>query len=255
MNPFQEQGLRLVRQILCAFQLNIFPIRNWKALEVWLYIYWKGLSYILSMILVLKRIGCWLCPLPCCRILQSKRFTPLKCTRNGILTYWSGQKQEDFRKSSLNMDSGAGRSCLLKYAYWQKNLGFLLLLKENFNNFEIEIVGGISPCRAGGFSIEAGVRGIREKEMQILNVLGNTVYVEEMGILFFKIGTGSVKFFSSGNLLVSSETKEKLSAFLRMSQAIIRFTHCTGCGICIKVCPTGAVSLNERRLCVSEKVY
>ena len=50
-------------------QLNIFPIRDWKALEVWLYIYWRGLSYNPLYDLGFERVGCWLCPFcACCRI-------------------------------------------------------------------------------------------------------------------------------------------------------------------------------------------
>lgn len=35
-------------------QLNIFPIRDWKAIEVWLYIHWSSSPTILSMTLALK---------------------------------------------------------------------------------------------------------------------------------------------------------------------------------------------------------
>ena len=75
-----------------------------------------------------------------------------------------------------------------------------------------------------------------------------------MGILLVKTSIGTVKFFSSGNLLVSSETKEKaISLFKDVTKQLIRFTHCTGCGICIKACPIEAIFLNERKLYVSEK--
>jgi phosphoadenosine phosphosulfate reductase len=236
-------------------QLNIFPIRNWKALEVWLYIYWKGLSYNPLYDLGFERIGCWLCPSA-----LAAEYSRVKDLHPEMHEKWNSYLLEWAKTRGLSEK-------FIEYGFWRwkelppkirilaEELGISTLAKENFNNFEIEIVGGISPCRAGGFSIEAGVRGIREKEIaDYINVLGNTVYVEEMGILFVKIGTGSVKFFSSGNLLVSSETKEKaISLFKDVTKQLIRFTHCTGCGICIKVCPTGAVSLNERRLCVSEK--
>ena len=135
-----------------------------------------------------------------------------------------------------------------------EELGISFIAKENAEDFEIEVVGGISPCKAGGFSIEAGVRGIREKEAaDFTNVLGNTVYAEELGMLLVKTGTGTAKFFSNGNLLVSSETKEKaVSLFKEVAKQFIRLSRCTGCGICIKTCPVGAASLNENRPCVSD---
>lgn len=43
-------------------QVNIYPIRNWRAIEVWLYIYWKGLEYNSLYDKGFERVGCWLCP-------------------------------------------------------------------------------------------------------------------------------------------------------------------------------------------------
>ncbi|MDL2260924.1 phosphoadenosine phosphosulfate reductase family protein [Methanimicrococcus sp. OttesenSCG-928-J09] len=43
-------------------QLNIFPIRDWRAIEVWLYIHWRKLPYNTLYDNGLERIGCWMCP-------------------------------------------------------------------------------------------------------------------------------------------------------------------------------------------------
>jgi cysteine desulfurase/selenocysteine lyase len=43
-------------------QLNISPIRNWRALEVYLYLWWKKVPYNPLYDLGLERIGCYLCP-------------------------------------------------------------------------------------------------------------------------------------------------------------------------------------------------
>jgi cysteine desulfurase/selenocysteine lyase len=43
-------------------QLNISPIRNWRALEVFLYLWWQGLPYNPLYDQGLERIGCYLCP-------------------------------------------------------------------------------------------------------------------------------------------------------------------------------------------------
>ena len=135
-----------------------------------------------------------------------------------------------------------------------EELGVSVIAKENAEDFEITVVAGISPCRAGGFSIEAGVKGIREKEAaDFMNVLGSTVYAEELGMLLVKTGKGTVKFFSNGNLLVSSETKEQaVSLFKDTAKQFVRISRCTGCGICLKTCPLGAVSVNEKKPSVSE---
>lgn len=43
-------------------QLNVSPIRNWRALEVWLYLWWRKLPYNPLYEMGLERIGCYLCP-------------------------------------------------------------------------------------------------------------------------------------------------------------------------------------------------
>jgi len=43
-------------------QLNISPIRNWRALEVFLYLWWQGLAINPLYDMGLERIGCYLCP-------------------------------------------------------------------------------------------------------------------------------------------------------------------------------------------------
>ncbi|MDV0447098.1 Phosphoadenosine phosphosulfate reductase [Methanosarcinaceae archaeon Ag5] len=43
-------------------QLNVFPIRDWRAIEVWLYINWRKLPYNPLYDNGLERIGCWMCP-------------------------------------------------------------------------------------------------------------------------------------------------------------------------------------------------
>ncbi|WNY24864.1 phosphoadenosine phosphosulfate reductase family protein [Methanolapillus millepedarum] len=45
-----------------AGQLNVFPIREWRAIEVWLYIHWRNLPYNPLYDNGLERIGCWMCP-------------------------------------------------------------------------------------------------------------------------------------------------------------------------------------------------
>ncbi|HOT94465.1 MAG TPA: aminotransferase class V-fold PLP-dependent enzyme [Methanoregulaceae archaeon] len=43
-------------------QLNVSPIRHWRALEVWLYIWWRGLPVNPLYAQGFERLGCYLCP-------------------------------------------------------------------------------------------------------------------------------------------------------------------------------------------------
>ncbi len=43
-------------------QVNISPIRNWRALEVFLYIWWRNLPCNPLYAMGFERVGCWICP-------------------------------------------------------------------------------------------------------------------------------------------------------------------------------------------------
>ena len=235
-------------------QLNIFPIRDWKAIEVWLYIHWRQLSYNPLYDLGFERVGCWLCPSAlAAEYARVKDLHPEMYAKwNAFLLEWA--KSRGLSEKFVEHGFWRWKELPPKMLKLSEELGISVLAREKTEDFEIEVVSGISPCRAGGYSIEASVKGIRENEAAgFINVLGNTVYAEDLGMLLVKTGTGTLKFFSNGNLLASSETKEKaISLFKEAAKQFTRLSRCTGCGICVKACPVGAASLEGKTPHVNE---
>ena len=65
-------------------QLNISPIRNWRALEVFLYLWWQNLEINPLYEKGLERIGCYLCP----AMLESE-YEELKTIQPGYAERWT----------------------------------------------------------------------------------------------------------------------------------------------------------------------
>ncbi|MDD1684553.1 MAG: aminotransferase class V-fold PLP-dependent enzyme [Methanoregula sp.] len=86
-------------------QLNISPIRNWRALEVYLYLWWQGLPLNPLYDKGLERIGCFLCP----AMLESeyeelKRIRPADAARwTAFLESWAAKKGYPEKYSSWGL--------------------------------------------------------------------------------------------------------------------------------------------------------
>ncbi|MDD2438630.1 MAG: phosphoadenosine phosphosulfate reductase family protein [Methanosarcinaceae archaeon] len=229
-------------------QLNIFPLRDWRALEVWLYIHWRKLPYNPLYDQGFERVGCWLCPAA-----LAAEYERVKVLHPAMYAKWNTFLLKWAKKQGLS-------DKFIEYGFWRwkelppkmlklaKELGINVRPEVSEEEFELEVTGGISPCKAGGFSVEAGLKGIRVAEAtEFLNIVGKCIFSEELGMLLVKTDKGTAKFFSNGNLLVSSETKEKaLGLFREIAKQLLRFSRCTSCGICVKTCPVGAISLEAQ---------
>jgi phosphoadenosine phosphosulfate reductase len=117
------------------------------------------------------------------------------------------------------------------------------------------VVSGISPCKAGGYSIEGTARGARPVDaVEMMRMLGEVRYSEELGVLVILTGGGSVKLYTDGTFQVTAggrETTEEL--FEAAARQLTRAVKCTGCGICEKACPKKAISFEDGRIRVSEQ--
>lgn len=229
-------------------QLNIFPVRDWRAIEIWLYIYWRGLKYNPLYDQGFERVGCYLCPAA-----LSAEFQRLQELHPELYQRWDHFLKEWAAKSGFAPE-------FIEHGLWRwkelppkmvklcEDTGISISGREATSQFRVEMTSGISPCRAGGYSVEGAAQGLSmRKAGNILNIIGITSFSEELGLLLVRNNSSTVKLFSSGSLVVNADNREEADRlFAATSEQLLRNYKCTGCGICLKACPVEAICLDEQ---------
>jgi phosphoadenosine phosphosulfate reductase len=237
-------------------QVNVYPIRDWRALEVWLYIHWRGLEYNPLYDMGFERVGCWLCPAALGA--EYRRMVEL---HPDLYERWDTYLRDWAKRMGLPggyIDHGfwRWREHPPKMRLLARQLGIDIVPKDvGGEAFRIRAVSGISPCKAGGYSIEGTARGVRPVDaVEMMRMLGEVRYSEELGVMVVLTGGGSVKLYMDGTLQVTGEDRETTEElFEAAARQLTRAVKCTGCGICEKACPKHAISFEDGRIRVSEQ--
>ncbi|MDO8727259.1 MAG: phosphoadenosine phosphosulfate reductase family protein [Candidatus Methanoperedens sp.] len=234
-------------------QISVFPIRNWRAIEVWLYIFYRRLKYNPLYDMGFERVGCWLCPSELSgEFYRFKELHPELFERwNKYLMDWA--KEHGLSQKFIEHGFWRWKSLPPKMMHLSEELKIDTTPKGGEEEFSIVVTGGISPCKTGGYTMEAKVSGVRiEEACNVANMLGDNVFSEDLGVLLIRMDSSNVKIFSSGHISVNSPVKEEaLSLFEKTAKQLIKVKKCTKCGICLKVCPTNAITL-EPHLIIGE---
>ncbi len=226
-------------------QVSVFPIRNWRAIEVWLYIFYRRLKYNPLYDMGFERVGCWLCPAELsAEYYRFKELHPELFARlNEYLLDWA--KKNGLSQKFIEHGFWRWKSLPPKMVRLAEKLDIETIVKGVEEEFSVAITGGVSPCKRGGYTMEGKVAGLMIEEAQnIANMLGYNVFSEDLGLLLIRKDSSSVKIFSSGHISVNAGSREDaLSLFESTAKQLIRVKKCTKCGVCLNVCPAGAISL------------
>jgi len=230
-------------------QTTLSPIRNWKALEVMLYIYWNRMVPNPLYDCDYERIGCWLCPAS----LQSE-FANLKEHHPEMYNQWTTFLRDWAAENGLDqryVDLGFWRwkSHPPKILEIAKAEGISLRMKDaEKKEFGLEMVRGRSPCGVS-YSIDANLTAPQNHPFSsvanVLNTVGDVKYSESLGAATVKTKDGKCNVFASGHLFVTAP-EEKADQILKdVVGAVLRVQICTRCKICEKSCPKGAIKVEE----------
>ena len=230
-------------------QTTVNPIRDWTALDVWLYIIWRGLDYNPLYDEDIERVGCWMCPSSLAsESVEISRMSPeLAKAWNQKLDSWAAE-------------NGLPRG-FVEHGFWRwkelppkmhalaDKLGIEAKPKR-VDTLAVHVIEGVSPCAAGGFSVEAVLkmpqsRGLKQVA-ELLKTVGEVRLVEDFGVAMVRSGNANAKAFAGGQIVaVGEKPKDAVELFESVARAVLRANMCTKCGICVRTCPTGAITLSD----------
>ncbi len=230
-------------------QTTLAPIRNWRAIEVMLYIRWNKMLPNPLYEEDFERIGCWLCP----AALQSE-FAGLRVTHPLLYDRWTASLREWADENDLD-------NRYIDWGFWRwkrhppKMLEMakehnIVLLAGNAKKKEIamQAVRGRSPCGLQ-YSIEANLCAPQNHPFSsvasALNILGEVKYAEDLGAAVIKTEKGRVTVFANGQILIIAGKEQAEELLQDVCETVLRTQLCTRCRICEKNCSRGAITVAE----------
>jgi phosphoadenosine phosphosulfate reductase len=230
-------------------QVILNPIRDWRAVDVWGYIWWRNMDYNPLYEKDYERIGCYLCP----SCLESEwrntsRIHPdLHGNWDRHLKEWSGKS--------------GGSEEYVKYGLWRwkvypkkmRQLAdevHLKLPEVRSDRLDLKWVKGVSPCLTGGYSAEGVLSVPRKRDfsrvVEALKTIGQVKYSKEYEIALVKTKDSTLKVFGGGQMVATGPTPEKAHAIFEAGgKALLRAQLCTECGICVRNCKVKAITLDH----------
>lgn len=237
-------------------QTTLCPIRNWKALEVMLYIYWNRLEPNPLYERDYERIGCWLCPAS----LQSE-FENTKKTHPQLYEQWDSYLQKWAEENRLD-------TRYIGWGFWRwrrhppkiaeiakAHSVSLEMRPAGKKEIRLNLVKGRSPCGVK-YSIEGNLSVPQNYPFKMvanaLSMLGDVKYSEDLDVAILEQKDSRSTVFANGHILVVAPEEKAEDMLKRIVETVLRVQTCTRCRICEKRCGRRAIRVKDT-ISVDEK--
>jgi len=230
-------------------QIIVNPIRDWTALDVWLYIMMRDLDYNPLYDEDIERVGCWMCPSSLAsECAEISRLNP-DLARAWELKLDAWASDNDLPKGFVEHGFWRWKELPPKMKDLAQRIG-LQVKPRRADTIDLRVIKGVSPCVAGDYSVEAVLvmpeaQGLKQVA-NLLQTIGHVKPIEDFGVVMVDTKKGTAKIFAGGQIsAVGDAPKDASELFDRVSRAVLRANLCTKCGICVRACPTGAIVMRD----------
>ena len=248
LESFSRAGTELVtKNPFVPNQVNLNPVRDWCAAEIWGYIWMRGLEYNPLYDRDFERIGCYLCA--SCLASEWRNTSRI---HPEMYREWEDYLHRYAERNGLPpeyIDLGFWRWKVLPPKMRQLADGLDLRTESiGGNGLSMRMMKGATVCVAGGYSMEAVVTVPRRRDFayveDALRTVGEVKYSPEFEIALVKMKTGRARVFGGGQVSVTASDRAGAErTFEKAVKALIRAELCTECGICAKSCPRRAITI------------
>lgn len=235
-------------------QIAASPIKNWTAIEVWLFILYYPHKIDGTVVDIpatklyfegFERLGCYLCPASSLASLDLVREIHPE-----LMSRWDNWLEKHAAEMGYSEE-------WIKYGLWRyKNLNKKwknLLRKHEISyrtdkstkkegSFQVKISKGLSPCTDRTFSLTAKVDsalnlGLIEKILHVIP--GSVKHHDDLGVLSIKSKDYLVNINGDGTLYIQIWDRDyKYKSLLKYLYGLIVKSHrCNNCGVCESICP------------------
>lgn len=180
-------------------QVILNPIRDWTALDVWLHILTRKLDYNRLYDEDIERVGCWMCPSALAsEAAEIARLNPdMAKAWEARLIGWA--EANGLPKEFVTNGFWRWKQLPPKMRELATRLG-IEAKDRRADTATMKVLKGVSPCVAGGYSVEAVLltptaAGLKQTA-ELLKTVGDVRLVDEFGVVMVDSRRATAKVFA-----------------------------------------------------------